>query len=167
VSSGYRRWRQDCEVAKALARLLKLRYLLEESSRMELERRAALAARVEEMREGERARIRAGRERVLESICGTGSEDERLRLRSMEWRSAEDAARREQQLGPVAEAVARRVEEGREEFLERRKERLQVEKVLEEEQERLREEQERRTQRDLDDWFGMKQVRERRGDEPS
>jgi len=129
---------------------------------MELERRAALAARVEEVREGERASIRAGRERALASICGGGPEEEQLRQRSMEWRSAEDAAQRERQLEPVARAAARRVAEGREEFLERRKERLQVEKVLEEEQERLREERDRRTQRDLDDWFGMKDARRRR-----
>jgi hypothetical protein len=145
-------------VGNSLARLLRVRHLLEESSRMELERRAALAARVEELREGERAKIRAGRERALASICGSGPEEDRLRERSMEWRSAEDAARREQQLEPVSQAAARRVAEGREEFLERRKERRQVERVLEAEQERLREEQERRTQRGLDDWFGMKEA---------
>ena len=133
---------------------------------MELERRAALAARVEELREGERARIRAGRERALANICGSGAEEERLRVRSMEWRSAEDAAKREQQLEPVSQAAARRVAAGREEFLERRKERRQAERVLEAEQERLREEQERRTQRSLDDWFGMKEARRRR-DGPS
>jgi hypothetical protein len=148
-------------MAGSLARLLRVRHLLEESSRMELERRAALASRVEEGRKAERARIRAGRERALASICGDGPKEEQLRERSMEWRSAEDAARRERQLEPVARAAARRVEEGREEFLERRKERLQVEKVLEEEQKRLREERDRRAQRDLDDWFGMKEARRR------
>ncbi len=130
---------------------------------MELERRAALAARVEELREGERARIRAGRECALASICGSEPEEERLRERSMEWRSAEEAAKREQQLEPVAQAAARRVAEGREEFLERRKERRQVERVLEAEQERLREEHDRRMQRGLDDWFGMKEARRRKG----
>ena len=49
---------------------------------------------------------------------------------------------------------------GREEFFERRKERQQVESVLDAEKARLREEQERRTQRELDDWFGMKQARQ-------
>ena len=44
-------------------------------------------------------------------------------------------------------------------FFERRKERRQVQSVLEAEQDRLRTEQERRMQRELDDWFGMKQIR--------
>lgn len=151
----------------SLARLLRVRHLLEEASRMELERRAALAARVKETREGERARIRAGRERALQSICGSGPEEDQRRRRVLEWKSAEDAAQREQQLAPVSAVAARRVAEGREEFLERRKERRQVERVLDVERERTRAEQERRVQRDLDDWFGMKQARARRSDEPS
>lgn len=154
-------------MAGSLARLLKIRYLLEESSRIELERRAALAARVEEVRAGERARIRAGRERALQSICGAGPEDDQLRQRALEWRGAENALLREQQLAPISVAAARQVEEGREEFLERRKERRQVEKVLESEQNRARTEQDRKAQRDLDDWFGMKQARAQRSDERS
>jgi hypothetical protein len=149
-------------MAAPLARLLKLRSLLEESSRMELERRAALAARIDLAQQRERESIWESRERALEKICENGSAIEQARQRTTEWMNAENAAWREQQLQPLVQATARRVAEGREEFFERRKERLQVESVLDAERARLREEQERRTQRELDDWFGMKQIRQRR-----
>lgn len=83
----------------------------------------------------------------------------------MEWRNAESALGRERQLEPLARAAADRVAEGREEYFARRKERRQVESVLESERARLRIERERRAQRDLDDWFGMKLILERRKSE--
>lgn len=147
-------------MAAALARLLKLRTLLEESSRMELERRAALAARVERAQLRERESIRESREQALAKICEDGSAHEQAEQRTTEWMNAESAAWRDQQLEPLAQASARKVALGREEFFERRKERQQVESVLDAEKARLREEQERRTQRELDDWFGMKQARQ-------
>lgn len=148
-------------MAAPLARLLKLRFLVEESSRMELQRRVALAARIESVQQRERESIRESRERALNEICADGSATEQAQQRTTEWSNAEAAAWREQQLEPLAQATARRVAEGREEFFERRKERRQVESVLDAQQARKRTEQERRTQRDLDDWFGMKQARQR------
>ena len=150
-------------MAAALARLLKLRTLLEESSRMELERRAALAARIDRAQLRERESIRKSREQALIKICEDGPAHEQAEQRTTEWMNAESATWRDQQLEPLAQASARKVAFGREEFFERRKERQQVESVLDAEKARLREEQERRTQRELDDWFGMKQARQHNG----
>lgn len=127
---------------------------------MELERRAAFAARVEVSQQRERQSIRNSRELALEAI-GADSPAEQVRQRSIEWTSAEAAAWRERQLAPLAEAASRRVDEGREEFFERRKERRQVESVLDAEKACLRAETERCAQRGLDDWFAMKQIRQR------
>lgn len=145
-----------------LVRLLKLRRLLEESSRMELERRAALAARIGGAQERERQTIRESRGRALAEICGNGPAQEQAQRRTAEWASAESAARRGQQLEALAYAAESRVAEAREAFFGHRKERLQVQSVLEAEQARIRIEQDRRMQRELDDWFGMKQIRENR-----
>lgn len=149
-------------LAAPLARLLKLRFLVEESSRMELQHRVALAARIESIQQRERESIRESRERALNKICADDPAIEQAEQRTTEWSNAESAAWREEQLKPLAQAAARRVAESREEFFERRKERRQVESVLDAQRARLRTEQERRTQRDLDDWFGMKQARQRR-----
>ncbi len=147
-----------------LSRLLRLRSLLENSSRMELERRAALAARIKSAQQCERDVIRASRAQVVTIIDEDGSPVEQAQQRTTEWTSAESAAWREQQLQPMAEATARRVSEMREEYLERRKERRQVESILDAERARIQIEKERRTQRNLDDWFGAKHNRLRRND---
>ena len=145
-----------------LARLLRLRSLVEETSRLELECRADLAARISRAQQHERRSICESRARALETISEDSCASEQARRRTTEWKNAESAALREQQLLPLALAAARRVVEGREDFIERRKDRRQVESILEAEQTRLRAEQERRAQRDLDDWFGMKQARQSR-----
>jgi hypothetical protein len=147
-------------MANPLLRLLRLRGVLENASRMEVERRTALAARIDGAQMRQRETIRNSREQALRNI----SEDapEQARHRTAEWMNVESAAWREQQLQPLAQAAQGRVAEAREEFLERRKERQQVESVLENQQARLKFEQERRTQRELDDWFGANQVRNRR-----
>ena len=146
-------------MANPLLRLLRLRSLLEDASRMDVERRVALAARIDGAQERERKTIRGSREQVLRKI----SEDahEQAQHRTAEWMNVESAIWREQQLQQLAQAAQRRVVESREEFLERRKERQQVQSVLEQQRERLRVEQERRVQREIDDWFGMSKVRKR------
>lgn len=147
-------------MSASLTRLLRLRSILEESVGMELERRAAFAARVDSAQQRDRQSIRDSRHLALKAICEDGPADQ-SRQRSTEWTSAEAAAWREQQLAPLAEAALRRVDEGREEFFDRRKERQQVESVLDAEKARLRAESERRVQRELDDWFVMKLIRQR------
>ena len=146
----------------ALARLLRLRALLEESSRVELELRAALAARIDRAQERERETARASRGLVIEAICDKDSLDGQGESRTVEWTNAETASWREQQLEPIAQATARRVAEGRAAFFERRTERQQVEAILDAAKAREQMEHDRRTQRELDDWFGMKLIRERR-----
>lgn len=148
-------------MSTSLVRLLRLRALLEDSSRMELERRAALAARIDRAQQRERDAIHESREQAFIKISEDGPSAEQAEQRTTEWTNAESAAWREQQLAPLAQATARRVAEGREEFFERRKQRQQVESVLKAQQEFRRTEQERRAQRELDDWFGMKQARQR------
>jgi hypothetical protein len=145
-----------------LARLLKLRRLLEESSRMELERRAALAARIDRAQEHERQTVCESREQALAKICEDGAATEQAQRRTAEWMNADSATRREQQLASLARITEGRVAEARAELFERRKDRRQVESVLDTEQARVQREHERRTQRELDDWFGMKQIRQGR-----
>lgn len=129
---------------------------------MELERRAALAARIERAQQREQQSIRSSRAQALRAIAADGPELERAQQRTMEWMNAEASAWREQQLLPLAQAAARLVGDGRQKFFESRKEREQVETVLDAEQARSRAEQERRTQRELDDWFAIKQTGQRR-----
>ncbi|HTV04997.1 MAG TPA: hypothetical protein VME86_06475 [Acidobacteriaceae bacterium] len=145
-----------------LKRLLRLRLLVEESSRLELESQAALAAKIDLERQREARMAREGRALAVASICEERSTADQTAQRSAGWGAAESASQREEKLGTLAQAVERRVVESREDFLERRKERRQVENVLEAAGERARYEQERRVQRELDDWFGMKQSREGR-----
>lgn len=126
---------------------------------MELEGRVVLALRIDQARKRELGTVRESRALAIESICEDSGSDDQARRRSAGWSAAETAAWRERQLAPLAAAAERRVLEGREEFFERRKERRQVESVLDAAEERARSEQERRIQRELDDWFGMKQAR--------
>ncbi len=148
-----------------LQRLLRLRSLVEETSRMELESRAALAARIQQRRARELETVRENRAYVIASISEDGEVGEQAERRGEGWSAAEGAARRERQLAPLSEAADRRVAEVRDEFIERRKERRQVESILDEAKERVRIEQERRAQRSLDDWFGMKRVWQNQGRE--
>jgi hypothetical protein len=148
-------------MAGSLDRLLRIRTLLEESSRMELERRASFAARIDQAQQRERDTMRASGEQAMKTICEDTPTIEQAQQRTVEWSTAEAAAWREHQLQPLARATAHRVAEGREDFLERRKERLQIESILDAARTRLSNEQDRRAQRDLDDWFSTKQNRER------
>lgn len=146
-----------------LARLLTIRRVLEESSRMELERCVALAARIERAQEREKLTMRQSLEEVLTTVVDESNLLwEQTDRRTMGWLNAENAAARWGQLRTVAEATANQVVEARAAFLERRTERRQVESVLTSQQELRRIEQERRTQRELDDWFSLKQVKRRR-----
>lgn len=138
---------------------------------MELERRTSVASTLERVRERERLSARESRARAVEAIYQANAEsagavkgnaEDQNRLREAEWRSAESFTGRERQMVPLVRAAERHAAEGCEEFLERRKERRQVERVLESAAERERVERERREQRELDDWFGMKQARQAR-----
>lgn len=132
---------------------------------MELERTTAVAAAIEQARERERGIVRVSRSRATEAILQSGAAvaanglDDLACLRESEWQSVTVSAGHEQILIPLARAAERRVAEERERFMERRKERRQVERMLESAAERARAERERREQRELDDWFGGKRAR--------
>lgn len=130
---------------------------------MEVERRTAFAARIESVRQLEREGIRSNRARAQRIICETVADAKQAtRQRTLEWSNVEAALWRERQLQPLARVAAQRLAEERDEFLARRRERWQVESILDAEKMRARFEQERRTQRDLDDWFSAKQIKVRR-----
>lgn len=142
-------------MTQSLVRLLRLRSLLENSSRIEIERTTALAAHIECAESREREAICASRDRVLQAICENDG-PKQAQQRIVEWASVDCACARRKQLESLAQIIARRLTEGREEFFERRKERRQVESVLNVEKGRQRIAAERRTQRELDDWFAQK-----------
>jgi hypothetical protein len=141
-----------------LARLLRLRTLLEDSSRMELERRAALAARIDGAQQHEQQNIRESRAQALATICEDSASQ--ARQPAAEWMNVEHAQWRSRRLEPLAQAAAQSALHGQQDYFDRRKERRQVESVLDAERALLTAEQERRAQRELDDWFSIKQVRE-------
>lgn len=146
----------------SLIRLLKIRCILEESSRLDLERRVALSTRIDRARQRETASIHASRERVLETIVDTSDpQQERSRRRIMGWASVENVSARRQQLQEMANSAESGMIGARKTFLECRMQRQQVESVLDEEKARGRIEQERRTQRELDDWFSLRRIQQR------
>lgn len=145
----------------ALGRLLKIRRLLEDSTRVELERRVVFAARVERARERDQASIFRIREQALAAIIDEHNPQESADRRTLEWSDAENATIRRQQLRTIAETAESRVVEARAAFLARRTERRQLESVLDAELELQKRELDRRAQRNLDDWFSLKQVRQK------
>lgn len=147
----------------SLARLLKVRRVLEESSRMEVERRVALGIRIQRSEEREEAILLQSRKNALATVIeGSGSAQASEDRRVIEWANVESAMTRRQQLRAMADATETLVVEARAAFLERRRERRQLESVLDAEQAIRRMEKDRRDQRDMDDWFSLKQARQRR-----
>jgi hypothetical protein len=161
-------------VSRPLVRIFRLRALLEEVSRAELERLAQQASQVERALARERGLTLASRREAFSlipgvksyqtgSVADTGPADQAVKEKWIVAEAAGDMAQyRERQLEPLAHAAARRVEAGREEFFARRKERQQVETVLQNEAALRRINQEHRDQRALDDWFAMMQIRRSR-----
>jgi hypothetical protein len=172
---------------RPLARILRLRALLEEQSRLKLEKLAQQASRIERVRERERELASAGRREAFSLLTETGSRETRtsaaladetvageIRIgnqgpaqspqerRILTEAIVDLAAWRERQLEPLAQTAARRVETGSEEFFLRRKERRQLETVLQDQAAQRRIEQDRRDQRELDDWFAAMRSRGRR-----
>jgi hypothetical protein len=155
----------------SLTRILRLRALLEEVSRVKLENLAQQVARIERARERERDLASAGRREAFSLIAETGvgiaSRGGRSGKPAQEERilaevTVEIAAWRERQMEPLAKAAARRVEAASEEFFLRRKERRQLETLLQDRAALRRIERDRRDQRTLDDWFAATRDRNRR-----
>ncbi|GGH14801.1 flagellar FliJ family protein [Silvibacterium dinghuense] len=146
---------------RLLSRLVRIRLLLEETARNELRNRASLLQAAEQAWAEERAEQQSLEQRALGG----------LRDPEREHRAAEEAATAEARFIDLraAEAVAGRLvlleqavaqaeaamEASREQYLARRRERLQAEALRASERQREELKQRRREQRDLDDHFAM------------
>jgi hypothetical protein len=153
-------------------RILRIRSLLEDASRSELEMQVMRTARIEQAIRGE---VEAGRRQraqgFAEALHARGinappaaaevTEMERER-RSLAAIDLELREQRTAQLQALARLQSRKMLSCREDFLARRKERQQVE-VLVHAQMRIRKAQEqRREQHALDDWFQASRLHLRR-----
>lgn len=142
-------------VSRAMRRLLRIRNLEEEQSRL------ALEATVSEMRRLEHAlsytveRKRIGRGLVLASAHSGLLPD---RLAGME--EMRSAAVHAEALVPHIESKREEVAERRQAFLEKRIERRQAETLIEEGEALEATEEGRRGQQALDNWFSSKQYRD-------
>ena len=157
---------------KTLPRLLRLRALLEEESRIRLEKLVQRATFIERAREREEVLISASRCEAFSLLSGsvgmsTGDSGIVLGQTAVEaWITAvtdgDMAHRREQKLAALAQVAAGQVEAGRDAMFRLRRERQQVETLLHSETTRRKVELERRKQRELDDWFAAMRDRRRR-----
>ncbi|WP_446742349.1 flagellar FliJ family protein [Silvibacterium acidisoli] len=140
-----------------LDRILRLRTLLEDSGRTELERRAQLLRGLEATQRAELDSSAGERKRAFESVAAPGAGHEQA---PSTWREAHAAggyaAQRAARLFPAIAAAEQRTAAAREAYLERRKEKRQVATVLEQKQAELQYERARREQAMLDDWFSMR-----------
>ena len=134
-----------------LDRLLRLRSLLEDVSRLELEARLQELAQVESALARSEQTIREMREAGFSGIAQDKSEDWLEAQAVSDWTAwehgvFEKARQRKSSEVNAAKAV----------YLERRKERSQVESVIEASEAEMAMERSRREQRELDDWFGQR-----------
>jgi hypothetical protein len=135
-------------VSRGWRRLLRIRELEQEQSRV------ALESSVSELRRLERADAAAcqrnqGGRRLVNASVRSGVLDDRI-AGLEETRAGERFARA---LAPRIEAAAQDVETLREDFLTRRMERRQVETLIEEAEVVDAQQAERRAQQAIDDWF--------------
>ncbi len=132
----------------ALGRLLRLRALAEEQARLEAEAAAARLGEVERAAAGAALEARASRERWFAEIGGGSGGVGRLAEESA-W---ELAVRRRATAEAKRPAAAAELDRARGEFLRGRRERMQVETLVEAAAAAGRREADRREQRLLDDW---------------
>ncbi|HTD55899.1 MAG TPA: hypothetical protein VK670_10995 [Silvibacterium sp.] len=143
----------------SLARILRLRALLEEESRLGLEKLSSEANRIEGACEAERRMVSNSRGAAFSLLEGQGSQSrlDGVELTQEAWLVAVGegslAAFREERLEALRKVSAKRLETGRDEMLQLRKARQQAEILLRQEGERRRTELERNWQRGLDDWY--------------
>ena len=140
---------------RVLSRLLRLRELEEEMSRMELEGAVGDRERVAGELAAAVNRQALGRQGFLVSI---GDPDTAGRTGAVI--SMEQARELSVRIASRLEAADREVIRRREEFLSRRTDRQQIETLVQREQLTLREEAGRRAQQMLDDWYGRRSPRQ-------
>ncbi len=142
-------------VSRALRRLLRIRDLEEEQSRLALESGLGELHRLEDALAAAVERDRRGR-RLVEASARTGQLPDRL-AGLEETRSA---GRHAAALGPKIVSMGETVAELREEFLWKRVERRQAEALIQETEAREAVEADRRGQQALDDGYSSRRYRE-------
>jgi hypothetical protein len=143
-------------VSRALRRLLRVRELEEEQSRLAVESATGKLHRLEQALSATGERDRRGR-RLVEASAYTGE----LRDRIAGLEETRASARMVAVLVPRIESSEYEVSRLREEFLSKRVERLQAETLIKETEARGAIESGRHAQQGLDDWFRSKQHRAR------
>ena len=146
-------------VKRTLSRLLRLRELEEEQSRLELELAVAERNRAQQEIAFVTRRQVLGRRNFAAGIV----EQNRL-ARAAALFESEEARRQRLRLYPQLEAADAEVARQQAEFLLRRTGRRQVETLVENERGRAEVEAGRRAQQILDDWYGRRKAKERPGD---
>jgi hypothetical protein len=136
-------------VSRALQRLLRIRFLEEEQSRLALESALAELWRLEHALEGSDARDRRGR-CLVEASARSGELPDRLA--GLEESRA--AARVAALLAPRIASAEAEVVDLRQEFLDKRIERRQADTLIRETEDRDAIDTRRRGQQALDDWYG-------------
>jgi flagellar export protein FliJ len=140
-----------------LKRILRLRSLLEDSSRSELEKRMRVFQTLDDLRRGELEAAATERLTAAENLLRPNEASVQT-LKA--WQQADLvgtlATQRAAKLTPTVQAAEQLAAVGRGEYLERRKERRQVEIILEAKSEAARQQADRREQSRLDDWFAMR-----------
>jgi hypothetical protein len=149
-------------MSRSWGRILRLRALIEEESRLRLEKMAQEASRIGHAQDVERRRALECRTAAF-SVIAEGVDGKETGSAAMAgpaeilWvavvREGELARRREERLQALAKAAMERVEAGREEMLRLRLERQQVETLLQSWLAAREVELERRQQRAIDDWY--------------
>ena len=142
-------------VSRALRRLLRIRDLEEEQSRLALEASLGDLRTLQHALEGTTERDRGGRRLVQ---VGALSGEIRDRCAGLEETRA--AERFALVLGPRIADAEQDVINLREDYLDKRVERRQAETLIEESTAREKLDADRRSQQALDDWFGNRQHRD-------
>ena len=140
---------------RTLNRLLRLRELEEELSRLELElavaernsRKQEVALAVSRQMQGRRS-----------FAAGIGEQNELARTAGL--LESEEAQKLRLRVEPYLEASDREVSRRQVDFLSRRTGRRQVETLLEDELNKVKIETGRRTQQAIDDWYGRRAAKE-------
>jgi len=138
-------------VSRALRRLLRIRDLQEEQSRLVLESALGELHRLENAMTATFERDRQGRS-LVQASARTGDLPDRLA--GLEETRA--ASRHAAALAPRVDAAGKEVQDLRQEFFLRRVERRQAETLIQETEAREAAESGRRSQQALDDWYGSR-----------
>ena len=145
-------------MSRQLERLLRVRRLMEEMSRAEFAARRMEQAELERRRDAARESslaLRAEARVELEGDSGSGEVVPGVWQRLLA--DGEQSREMEEQCAGAARQAGVRVEEAERQFLAERRSRMQAEIVVRERAAVERVERERREQREIDEWFGMKQ----------